>query len=238
MSFYSLKDGIYYCYMPGGTMKSKSIGSVFLSILMFAVLMLQAASANTGRVFSVTRVAPDDVLNVRSSPGVGSYVLGDIPANGEGVVALGETQQINNSEWVRVAWGALNGWVNGRYLEPIEVLPQSQSSSVFSRDMPKAATLECGGIKPFWNIDVTHQYMDINIKDDQRVMALVDERKVADMRERVASITARERGDIVELFLVKTMRCQDGITDIEYPYSVKAVINGNHTFMGCCNIVQ
>lgn len=217
-------------------MKNKYIGSMFLSIMILAVSLFQAVSANTGRVFSVTRVAPDDVLNVRSTPGVGSNILGDIPANGEGVVALGETQQINNSEWVRVAWGALNGWVNGRYLEPIDT--SSQSSSIFDKEINNVVTLECGGISPFWNIDVTHQYMDINIKDDQRVMALVDKRKAAETSKKAATITARERGDEVELFLVKTMNCKDGITEIEYPYSVKAVINDSRTFTGCCNIAQ
>jgi uncharacterized membrane protein len=234
----ALKTEFVIAYMPGGTMKNKYFGQLFLSIILFITFMFQIASANTGRVFSVTRVAPDDVLNVRSAPGAGNYVLGDIPANGEGVVALGESQQVNNSEWIRVAWGALNGWVNGRYLKPIDTVAPVQPSSVFDKEINNAMTLECGGINPFWNIDVTHQYMDVNINEDQRVMTLLEQRKASDTMKKAATITARDRGDEIELFLVKTMACKDGITEIDYPYSVKAVINGYRTFNGCCNIAQ
>jgi hypothetical protein len=60
-------------------------------------------------------VAADDVLNVRSGPGVGHAIVGMLDPLA--VVALtGETASAGGSEWVEIITPDGTGWVNGFYL--------------------------------------------------------------------------------------------------------------------------
>nr|WP_290668505.1 SH3 domain-containing protein [Ardenticatena sp.] len=69
--------------------------------------------------YRVVRVAEDDVLNVRSGPGVAYEIVGALPPNAEGVRITGEPVQVNDSFWVPIEWNGVSGWVNGFYLAPM-----------------------------------------------------------------------------------------------------------------------
>lgn len=253
--------------------------AVFVLLLM--VILMQTASAFSGRVYSVTRVAPWDSLNVRVAPGADQGIVGNIPSDGEGVVFLGDREAMNNDNWYRVAWGSLQGWVNAHYLMPVDVdaanrstitnetaprqayrsgvwnnLPYEyqypetyrnkpkSSQSVFDKPAQTAINkngviLECGGADPFWNVDVSDQSLLINVKNERRSMPLLEASTLkSESIGKMAKVVAQQGRDEVELFLVKTEQCQDGITNINYPFSVKAVINGHTSFKGCCKIFQ
>ena len=66
--------------------------------------------------FSVIYVEPNDVLNVRSGPGVAFGVVGSIPPNATDVAITGSGQLVSGSTWVPVQRGTLTGWVNSRFL--------------------------------------------------------------------------------------------------------------------------
>ena len=70
------------------------------------------ASATTISVFGV---ADDDVLNVRSSAGVGSEILATLPPDTTGIVHLGDVELIGDETWWEIA-GPANGWVNRAFL--------------------------------------------------------------------------------------------------------------------------
>jgi hypothetical protein len=75
--------------------------------------------AGKGPRFSVHGVDPDDTLNVRVAPDAKSDVLGQLLPNTTGVVAVGEEQKVGTSTWRKVRCGALVGWVNQRFLDPM-----------------------------------------------------------------------------------------------------------------------
>ncbi len=71
--------------------------------------------------FVVINVADDDVLNIRSGPGVDYSVEGGIP-NGDVVTTSGRAARLaSGSEWYEIGINDLGtGWVNARFLEPLE----------------------------------------------------------------------------------------------------------------------
>ncbi len=66
--------------------------------------------------FEVVYVAADDVLNVRSGPGVANDIVGELPPDASNVTITGEGQMVEGSLWVPVRAGAVAGWVNSTYL--------------------------------------------------------------------------------------------------------------------------
>ncbi|MCB8979294.1 MAG: SH3 domain-containing protein [Ardenticatenaceae bacterium] len=72
--------------------------------------------AGTGAAFATIFVEPNDVLNVRSGPGVNFGIVGSIPPNATDVQITGSGQLVSGSTWVPVQRGAVAGWVNSRFL--------------------------------------------------------------------------------------------------------------------------
>ena len=66
--------------------------------------------------YAVVGVASDDLLNVRSGPGVDRPVVGTIPFYGMDVRVAGKGQQAGDALWVPVRYQDVAGWVNNNYL--------------------------------------------------------------------------------------------------------------------------
>jgi hypothetical protein len=68
-----------------------------------------------GTELRVVQVGPNDVLKMRKDATDDSPVVDTIPANGKGVVYLGDTQ----GQWIFVQYDRSNGWVNLRFVSPV-----------------------------------------------------------------------------------------------------------------------
>jgi uncharacterized protein YgiM (DUF1202 family) len=68
--------------------------------------------------YAVTLVAQNDVLNIRSGPGVSNPVIGSFARDAVNVMRTGPSQQADGAEWVEVLLpdGINKGWVNFKYL--------------------------------------------------------------------------------------------------------------------------
>ncbi|MEZ4592224.1 MAG: SH3 domain-containing protein [Chloroflexota bacterium] len=73
-------------------------------------------TASSAADFAVIYVEPNDVLNVRSGPGVAFGIVGSIPPDATDVQITGSGQLVSGSTWVPVQRGTLTGWVNSRFL--------------------------------------------------------------------------------------------------------------------------
>lgn len=119
---------------------------------------------------------------------------------------------------------------------------QSQSATTNSKSKVKTTheiVLKCGGVKPFWNIDLTEDDIQININQKRNELPITSRRKSSFYEKSVVIQgygAQQENG--VKLYLSKDNVCKDGITNIRYPYSVKAILNGNKVYYGCCDAVQ
>lgn len=70
----------------------------------------------TDRLWAVVLVGGDDVLNVRTGPGVGSSKLTSFNAAQTGIVLTGNTAVVDGGTWVEVETEDAKGWVNKFYL--------------------------------------------------------------------------------------------------------------------------
>ena len=64
--------------------------------------------------YRVVHVARDDNLNLRRSPSARSQILYRIPSNAADIRVVGQCRL----SWCPIEFEGINGWVDGRYLEP------------------------------------------------------------------------------------------------------------------------
>ena len=227
-------------------MKKKNlfVATLIITTLAMGSFIMESASAFGARVFSVTRVASWDHLNVREEPGIQHDIIGTIPADADGVVVLDDTKKIGHTTWVKITWGPIKGWVNKRYLTPSEIddrtednQPQYRSRINIPSQIAQESKLECGGIKPFWNIDVSKNDINVNIKDERYTLPVTSRQKISSIRKSFI-IKGHSGKDSVKLYFNKDNACKDGITNIKYPFTVKAIINGYQSYSGCCSLAE
>ena len=63
--------------------------------------------------YRIAYVAEDDVLNIRSGPGIDFDIIGSLPPRATGIRI---TSRQAEDSWVEIAWDNLEGWVNRYYL--------------------------------------------------------------------------------------------------------------------------
>ena len=96
-----------------------------ITILAACAAMLSGHALAAG-VYRVVNVGPNDMLNIRSGPSPAYPVLGAAPPSAGGLLELGPCLQ----KWCNIQYGAVIGWVNGRFLavDPNPPPPSSQSA--------------------------------------------------------------------------------------------------------------
>lgn len=72
--------------------------------------------ASPAAFYYVVYVSSDDVLNVRTGPGVDNPVIGVIPHDGTGIQITGSGTMVEDALWVPIQYQDITGWVNSRYL--------------------------------------------------------------------------------------------------------------------------
>ena len=83
-------------------------------------------------VWAVVLVADDDVLNVRSGPGVDNDMVGELAPNETGIIAGSEPVTVGGETWRRIhTTSNPEGWVNDRFLAaaPAEASAVTQAAS-------------------------------------------------------------------------------------------------------------
>ena len=91
--------------------------------------------------FQVVYVAPDDVLHVRSGPGVGNDIIGELPPDATGITITGDGQMVEGSLWVPITANGTSGWVNTVYLTEIITTTdfcQDAAANTLITDLQKA----------------------------------------------------------------------------------------------------
>ena len=57
-----------------------------------------------------------DYLNVREEPGIGGVRVGRIPAGDACLKNMGEAQNINGDDWIKIQSGDIVGWVHSGFI--------------------------------------------------------------------------------------------------------------------------
>ncbi len=79
-----------------------------------------APTRDTSVTYRVVYVAADDLLNVRSGPGVTNPVLTTLSPGASGVnLNAGTATAVGTAQWVAIQAGGVSGWVNDAYLTEV-----------------------------------------------------------------------------------------------------------------------
>lgn len=215
-----------------------SVLAVSLSVSNFVVSPAQAAPRVT--VYSVTKVAPGQFLNVRSGAGTNNSVIFRIPANGTGIVATGEEKSVRGSVWAKVYWAGKGGWVSKSYLTDRAVsqpatTPDHQPDNSDSGSV-KSVVMRCGGTEPFWGATITERDMSVDVLDGPRYAVPVTFRQTSANDRTIAVIAGQHGSNETQIFMQKVNACSDGMSDVNYPYAVTAVFNQHRVYSGCCRV--
>jgi hypothetical protein len=70
------------------------------------------------RLWAVVLVTADDVLNIRSGPGVGNPIVAAAPPTERDLALTGRFETVGSSRWVELASFETGGWVNSYFLTP------------------------------------------------------------------------------------------------------------------------
>ncbi|HVY43835.1 MAG TPA: SH3-like domain-containing protein [Hyphomicrobiaceae bacterium] len=136
--------------------------------------------------YSVKGVAANDVLNIRDLPG-GEQIIGRIPSDGRGIIALGPRVKTSGGTWAQIRYGTITGWVNVRFLAPGSLAASSVGAAALTARAPARAERFNGAWRhPRWNV---------TIDGDEIALAAVP---AGDRPSRVLAAGSRDCGDVYE----------------------------------------
>ncbi|WP_375279614.1 SH3 domain-containing protein [Pseudooctadecabacter sp.] len=192
-------------------------------MIRLAAALILVASAPQAQLlpdrYSVTGVDANDVLNIRSGPGVSFDVIGEL-----GPYTLNVEVIDTQDGWAMVPAGEVNGWVALQYLTP-HPLPENE--------VPRP--LICSGTEPFWDIGLYPRGAEYND------LALGDRQDLTVVRETTAPngylIEMQGSPTVTKTLTVKAGYCSDGMSDRSFNMSAllfSQTPDGNYVETGCC----
>ena len=143
--------------------------------------------AGSEEVFRVIGVARGDVLNIRVVPKLGAAVVGQVPADATEIVRIGECKA-----WCRVRYGAVEGWVDRRFLAPKARSPSAEphlasssdpigdcNSNDNARKLAGCSTVITNTELPATTLAIAHSRLSDNHLEARKLDAAVDHRAKA-----------------------------------------------------------
>lgn len=148
-----------------------------LGAALFAVLAALLGLASAGqpvgaqegtKTYRVVRVAPDDMLNIRSGPSAGYPIVGRIPPQGRGVRITAGCD-----EWCPVRYNGTSGWVNGSYLaaEP-SVATNARDEDDDDQAAPRPSRKRAN-LPAYWRVTGVPRGESLKVHDAPSTTALV-----------------------------------------------------------------
>ena len=219
--------------------------SFFPAMALALTLSISSVQAATD-VYVVSGVPSGEFLNMRTGAGINNAITGRIPYNGQGIVTTGEEQKVGSTNWAKVYWNGVGGWVSTSYLQPAgqasktpaaAVTPEKTPTTVTSATAkPATNTLVCTGSEPFWRIDVSDAKLNVNMSDGPQYTVPVTFRQTSANNTTIAVIGGATGTNNTQAFMQKVDSCSDGMSEVKYPYSITAVLNNKQVVSGCCKV--
>jgi len=186
-----------------------------LSRLLFIVALLcGAVSASAAPTYEVTGVSAGDVLNIRQAPRASAPKVGQYGPRDKGIRIYRR-----DGNWAltgRSDPSEPDGWVNTRYLKI--------TTATARLELP----VSCLGTEPFWNLA---------IQSNRR--AIYTDPETTERRYRVSEFRRTGRDATMRLgnggrVSIAADNCSDGMSDNQYPYSVRVLLPSGVKLRGCC----
>ena len=196
-------------------------------LLFFLLLATPALAQSVPALYSVTGVGTSDQLNIRARPTTAAPVIGGLAPDQQDVVVYLLSA---NERWGMVLSDGNEGWVYMHYMAR-----EAQA------DFP--ANLLCTGTEPFWGISTDAEggvTADWVFEDRQATYGNLWSGQPLGSTKPIFGFSAETEGEEV-FWLAKAEACSDGMSDREYPFSVKVQLQqgeAKQNLSGCCRIVE
>lgn len=177
------------------------------------------------RLYDVTGVAADDVLNVRERPDSASPLVGRLTPDARGIEV---TATDDTGRWAQINTDERTGWVALRYLAPH---PETEGPPT---------NLACYGTEPFWALALRDGAALYTSPDSPERRYAVDVALGTGIRgDARAALIARDDGGRLTA-AVSGGFCTDGMSDRSYALNATVVVedDGSEPRMltGCCSL--
>jgi uncharacterized membrane protein len=189
-------------------------------LAVFSTFFLSSIALADSMLYEVTHVDETDSLNMRTASRASAPLVTSLPYHAKQITRL-ESITRRHSRWSKIKWQGKIGWVNAHYIRP-----QTQTM-----------TFRCSGTEPFWGISIradnTIKFRNYDTGDFQapiRFQKLPSARPV-EIGILVTKAISEHHSAII---VTRKQSCSDGMSDINYPYSVTALINDEIVLEGCC----
>jgi len=196
-------------------------------VLVIALLWpLCAVAQSLPALFNVTDVEEDDVLNIRSEPGIGADIIGALAPDARDIEVV---ERDESEDWGKINIDEGTGWVALRYLRR----QPGQTNDVLPRP------LACSGTEPFWTFTVESgpeaefQWLGEPPQKFDNLFSVNSSNRT----DRHAILADGEQGVLTSVF--RQSLCSDGMSDRVYGLSVDIFLTGENDvefFSGCCSV--
>ena len=196
---------------------------LFAAALLWCGIAFSAFAEPFPRLYDVTGVDADDVLNVRIDPSASSAIVGQLTPQQKNIEVVASEDA---GKWGLVNVGERSGWVAMRFLHAIDA----------DEDYALTPELFCAGTEPFWSLDVVQGQSakfsslsgELHNFPAGKILAGAGRpnRFLLSLGERSVAVIAREM-------------CDDGMSDREFALRIDLVTNVDGQQMllsGCCSI--
>jgi|GEM_PF-5016142 len=95
--------------------------------------------------YRVIGISENDVLNVRSAPGVRQEKIAEWKNGTSGISVLGDPAYADGATWYRVTHNGVAGWVNGLYISNSASVPPTRSRSRKTIEIPRGFHMQIHG---------------------------------------------------------------------------------------------
>lgn len=195
---------------------------ILLSVATAIGLSAPVMGQDMPRLYDVTDVAADDVLNIRAAPSPSAPVIATLPPDATGIEVTARTA---TRRWARVNADESIGWVSSRFLT-------LQGRAIDNYNLPVG--LRCFGTEPFWSLtnqDGSLNYTDAAGADLSFPVSIAQDTGIADDLRRMIRL---DGGAVAYL---SAGQCSDGMSDRLYAMSLSFMAGDDAPLLtGCCSL--
>ncbi|MBT8423685.1 MAG: SH3 domain-containing protein [Silicimonas sp.] len=191
----------------------------------FAATTAHATVDGWPALHDVVDVAEDDVLNIRSGPGVSFDIIGTLAHDDENIEVIRPDERF---EWGLVNQGEGSGWVALGFL-------QRRPGQWWGQ---KPAVTQCFGTEPFWSLSRQDGLLSFDRPDE--IAIRVDEAYFVpsgNNRDRFVLSGSNIASGLT--LLLRTEACSDGMSDQAFGIAADLVLEDAFDaslYSGCCTI--
>ncbi len=194
-------------------------------LILLLILPAMAVAQGFPALYSVTGVASDDTLNVRSGPGTNFEIVGELPHDATYVEVVTRDEVAN---WGLVNVGERSGWVSLAFMQRQVGDWAAQPTYIDS----------CFGTEPFWSLSDLNGEMRLTNLGEPVFYGAADGFALSPGLGRLGLIAHGDAG-VLALFVEQDI-CTDGMSDRSYGLSARIVTEleggGTQLWAGCCTL--